>query len=227
MSRADEQFRLWADWYKRVAGLEGELDYLLQGREVLYSTAGVFMAGGDAYDFHALDFFLRWLGSHWAGSTAVRLRAMTEKDDQTDSFRALLAKVRAHPHVFTRARYLEMVRADTDAYLFERGNKEWEDRYGSGAEIDPEILDADIAAIDAAAAPVAEFATKRIAHLDKKWSEIKSTYGPVYNCLEVLKELSAKYAPLFTGEMMAGRFGFSRWDARAALIPGEWKKAKQ
>jgi hypothetical protein len=217
MGILDEQFKNWSEWF---SGLSDEVGHLLISRETLKQVADFFGEKGDSYDAVTLDWFRKWIGSMWGVATAARLRALGDPDPDTKSLRCLLDKVKRHPEVFTRERYVALTGA-SDPYTMERANREFSENFGVGSAIDPERVEADIASMDAAVAAVKPYVDKRIAHLDPKWREIRLQFGAVYAALDVLRDLVKKDTLLFTGQFPPGHFGvLVQFDVRKILEQG-------
>ena len=84
--------------------------------------------------------------------------------------------------------------------------------------IDAKLVEADVAAIDAALKDVTPYATKRIAHFDRKWKKITLQYGPVYSALDLFRDLARKCALLFKGQHASLQLGrLTQFDVRKIL----------
>jgi len=216
MSVLDEHFVNWSEWFR---SLSDEVEHLLISRETLKQVAGFFTGKVESYDPTALDWFRKWIGSIWGVATAARLRALGDPDAATKSLRCLLDKLRRHPEVFTRERYLRLAGA-SDSHTTARANKEFDEYFGKGASIDVTRVGADIVAIDAAMETVKPFVDKRIAHLDPRWKEMTLNFGPLYAALDVYGDIVKKHTLIFTGEFSSAHFGsLVHFDARRIFDP--------
>ena len=217
MSVLDDRFLNWSEWF---SGLSEEVGHLLISRETLKQLDDFLEEKRGSYEASAVYWYLKWNGSMWAVATAARLRALGDPDPETKSLRCLLDRVKRHPNVFTRDRYIALTGA-SDPYTRERANKEFSENFGTGSAIDPKRVEAEIASMDAALTAVKPFVDKRIAHLDAKWREIQLKFGPVYEALDVLGNLVKKYTPLFTGHPSLATFGMLiQFDVRQIFEPG-------
>jgi hypothetical protein len=217
VSFQDEQFKTWAGDFE---SLYDEVWHLLISRATLKQVAAFFEEKRSSYDAAALDWYMKWNGSMWGVATSARLRALADPDTNTKSLRTLLDKVRRHPEVFTRERYVAMA-GSNDSPTRERSNREFDEHFGAGAAVEPARVERDIAALDAAMEKVRPFVDKRIAHLDPGWTEMRLQYGPIYEALDVLDDLMRKYVLLFRGNYGSGQFGaLTQFDARMIFEPG-------
>ena len=142
-----------------------------------------------------------YLRGTYAASAAISVRRHTRQDNHARdaSLIGLLLSVRRTPEILTRDRHIAFYeQVGMPARLAERGF----DRLAApGARyLEPRHVQGDIDALHTAADDLEQYATQRIAHLDKRGPTVIPTFDDLDGALDVFERLVKRYRLLLRGD---------------------------
>jgi len=187
----DERVAQWCRW---LAGIRGEVEYMLHSRMMYTKFWGIIEANPRIKGPNA---FYAWLNTMYAGYTAVAVRRQLDMDSRTVSMARLLTDVSGHPAALSRERYLGLF----PAHLRKMADEQFA-RFAvpGGVHIDPGVPCGDLEQLRRSAEGLRRFVNKKIAHSDLDGERASATYGQLNRCLDLLEKLVTKYHNLLTAE---------------------------
>lgn len=149
-------------------------------------------------------------------AVAVRRQADTHPD--AASLGKLLNEVAADSSRLTRDRWLGLWNDPDDPFMRMSAERAWKDQFGGnvGDHLDPEIPEADLAALTAAAGKVRGYVDKHVAHADAAAvsKSVTLTVHEMHEAVDVIGGQFKRYYNLLTA---------SSWASLVPAIQHDWK----
>jgi hypothetical protein len=165
-----------AAWTARLGNITDEVLSLIHDRDVWRTISEIGAANPTVV---ANPFVMGHFNTLYYRRALVSVRAMVDRNPDSDSLFTLLTDIAAHPGDL-KTIYPEMQLAGTDT-------------------IDPARVLADIDRLNAAAAATKRYVNKRIAHIDRNGNPTVPTAPEIDAAVELIGELLHKYTLLLTG----------------------------
>ena len=165
-----------AAWTARLGNITDEVLSLIHDRDVWRTISEI---GAANPTVAANPFVMGHFNTLYYRRALVSVRAMVDRNPDSDSLFTLLTDIAAHPGDL-KTFYPEMQLAGTDT-------------------IDPARVLADIDRLNAAAAATKRYVNKRIAHIDRNGNPTVPTAPEIDAAVELIGELLHKYTLLLTG----------------------------
>jgi hypothetical protein len=141
--------------------------------------------------------FLFWVRFSYARSQAIGVRRIADKRSDVVSLARLIDRVRRHPTVLSRERYVA-ARSDDDRVYAERAFDDV--AAGDGTFIDPRIPAQDFKDLQAKTEAVRDWVNKSVAHLTAKEQPGEAPpLQAVHDAVDDVADLYLKYAGLIMG----------------------------
>jgi hypothetical protein len=148
------------------------------------------------------DAFFGFLSEIYVDSVVIGIRRQLKVHPDGVSLVGLLREIADGPNFLTREGYYDLWRAagyaDPDSLPSAQGDFDAFAGRG-GALLDPAVPSRDLKELKRIAAACERYADRRIAHRDKRASAATPTPKDVYDSLDRLEKLTAKYFLLLTG----------------------------
>jgi hypothetical protein len=159
--------------------------------------------------------FYSYLHTTYANTQTIAIRRQLDtRGDDHVSLARLMKEIEAEPERLTRERFLQ-----THAFGFPpRTSEDWDRNFAgdTGDHVDPVIVAADRADLDAATTPHKLWANLRVAHADKRRikPEERATFANLDNAIETIGRLFRKYDLLLRGETIV----ILEWDVKPEIV---------
>jgi hypothetical protein len=221
----DETFKLWDSWLDRI---HDDVRGLLELRFIFWEVGRIVNANPR---IQKPSSFYRWMGATYSAAVTIGIRRLLDVRDDSVSLTRLLREIVKCPHVLSRARYRVTCRAagGLPSTITERTF----DRFaGKGNDfVDRQQVQADLDALTAKAAIAKGYATKAVAHLDRRGPRAVPTFKDVDDCLDLLEELVKKYFLVFRALGLISVLPVWQYDWKAifreAWIPAETRTGQE
>jgi hypothetical protein len=202
----DEIFRAW------MADLESirlDIHELFSLRRTFRDLADVFerntrlqAAGGHMWD---------WIRLNYAASVLIRLRRQVDRQRNTINLKRLLLDISEHPEVITRARRRafhrpvesELVEQILDSTFTKLWVRQPDPDGSDNDHVDPEIIRADLAALEDATERVQDVANQSIAHRQRV-PPGNVTFKELDQAFDAIESTLQKYYALICGPALVG-----------------------
>jgi hypothetical protein len=209
---ADQTFEKWVDWIKRIDREVLNLHY----RRIIWRGTLELIHSNEVSDGHFVTFLTQL---YIDGQTMAIRRQATDGSDSISMAR-LLREMSEHPNIVSRDRFLslwhladydELERHDRTQWANE-GYDKWA---GSGDTIPTETFVRDLEQLNEAAQTTVGFATRTVAHLDRRGWDKGLTFGELTSAIDVVTDLHSRYYHLLTAAMKGSTSPFIQGDWRA------------
>lgn len=145
--------------------------------------------------------FFDYLRDTYATSQAAAIRRQAERSARVVSLGRLLGEIEAEPQRLTRQRFV----GRWSAHEQPRGHKSFSNHFAGdvGDHLDPKIVRADLARLEAEGKKVVEHVDQYVAHTDEKPRAELATFEELNAAITAVGDLFWKYALLLTGDSYA------------------------
>ena len=191
--RPDELIKKWDEWIGRIYT---DIQKLLIMRHIFVEVQKIIKANPR---IHQESSFYSWMSDVYVAAATMGVRRQVDNDSQSISLVRLLEEIKKNPEVLTRKWFVALY---TDpgirALIADRDF----DRFAGtiGTHVDPSFVEADIVALKSKAKNLERYATKLVAHLDKKGPTTIPTFHDLEECVDFMEELLKKYLLLLRAD---------------------------
>jgi len=178
--------------------------------EVMNNNPRVLELGGDL--FH-------WLINSYIEAGSVAVRRQLDRDTRSISLRNVLRKLERNHTSFAKVEFQNSIAFSQDSHFhnpikWQEASNDFDRLFGlGGPQLDPRVIQADVALLEAESAAIREQVNKEIAHTDRHGMEGPKATGTIFEkCLTHLDELTVKYLYLVTGRQANSLRGIFAYD---------------
>lgn len=197
----DEVHKKWRDWLEAI---DPHVTNLFHDREIWREVRDALLADTEATS----DTFLASYTRQYVGSSAMAVRRLADpnaKDNDSHSIGALIDDIGKQPGVMTRERWVSRdrepdPRPGADEELRKLLARNFDKTFGDGSGgLDPGKVAADLATLKARSEAVAAFASRTVAHIDRRGMEELPTFDDLDKAIDVVGEMYKRYFLLIDG----------------------------
>lgn len=198
----------FAAWGSDIMTIHADVKDAVVRRAIYRETVKIVNANPS---LHRDSAFWEWMGAAHVETTLMAVRRQIDRDKRSVSLRNLLAKIQKHPQALSRQNVLAMLAPEARAF----GSERFDLFIGPGAaHADPQVVAADVAALDQQTDIVRHYANKRVAHRDQQGPTTLPTFKDLDDALDVIWGLLKRYFAVLRCLEFAGD----------PEIPGDWKE---
>lgn len=235
MTVEDQTFDKWRGW---LSTIRKDVSDLVIGRHVFWEVQNIIKANPSV---QKPSTFYTWLGAAYVAWGPMGVRRQLDRDKQSISLSRLLREVKQNAHIISRQRFVsiyaskligptppQVSQSDSErsvasgAYALSQAEAEHFanscfDKYVApgSKHLRPEQVDKDLCEFLSKSQKVEAFATKKIAHLDRKPPTELPTFDELDACIELLEQLVLKYEMLFEASAPASLLPTWQYDWKA------------
>lgn len=201
-----ERIRLLARWRADYDQVRSDVADLMVQRHFYRELRSILEAGRERFEEMDGTLF-RWIDKLHAHSAAVAVRKQVDPSSDSVCLRQLLQAIAPAAHLITRAAFVARAGSAPDGddervrWEFEERQRWLDERFdelvGRGApHLTETVVRADLARLNDAAAQVRRFASKTIAHRDRKGIGIEATWEDLNGAIDTVEDLMQRYNEL-------------------------------
>lgn len=190
----NSRFEKWLRWLKIV---EGEVQDLVVAKHIFHEIQGMIR---DNPRLHQYSSFYDYFANTYVSHVVIGVRRQTTCRKDSISMARLFKEMMDTPEAFTRAHYTAKYKGSAKE---DCANITFDQIAAPGApHINPYLVEADLARIQALPKHCEDFANKCVAHRDRRELKEVPTFNEIDACIDLLNELYVKYHLLFHGSGM-------------------------
>jgi len=150
------------------------------------------------------------------------VRRQAKRDDDSISLKRFLSEVQKYPNLVSRAHYIS-VSANSEAWLCECGEPDFDEMAGKGAPCIPSALvESHLDELETAVAGIEHYVDRRVAHYDNRGlAKPTPTLGELTAALRTLEKLVMFYWLFLKGASMTSMLSTIQRDWQA-IFRFEW-----
>lgn len=182
------------EWLKTV---EGEVQDLVVAKHIFHEIQGMIRDNPRLHQYSSFyDYFSNTYVSHVVIGVRRQITCHKDSSSMADLFKEMIAT----PETFTRAHYTAKYKGSAKE---DDANKTF-DKFAAprAPHINPNLVEADLARLQALPKHCKDFANKRVAHRDAGELKEIPTFNEIDAGVDLLNELYVKYHLLFHGSGM-------------------------
>jgi hypothetical protein len=165
--------------------------------ELTNKNERVMQVGGD---------YLAWFKNCYIEAGSVAFRRQLDRDKRSISMVNFLSEIHKNHRYFSREGFQRKRTFSPgshfhDARVWKEAGETFDQTFGSGGQLNPDIVQADIDLLEKEGTAIREQVNKEIAHRDRKGMQGAKATGEIFEqCLEHLDGLASKYSLLLYRE---------------------------
>lgn len=200
----NSKLKKWLRWLKIV---EGEVRDLVVAKHIFHEVQGMIH---DNPRLHQYSSFYDYFSNTYVSHVVIGVRRQIKCGNQSISMARLFKEMIATPEVFTRAHYTAKYKGSAKEDFANTTFDKFAPR--NAPHINPNLVAADLARLQAVPKHCEDFADKRVAHRDTGELKEIPTFNEIDACIDLLDELYVKYHLLFHGSGMETLFPTWQYD---------------
>lgn len=167
------------EWASEIEDLGQAVTYLVQKRADWWTLQQVFANNPTLPPSGLFDFIV----SNYLESASVGVRRLVDTDNRTNSLMRLLLRIRDHPELLTRRRYIDTRGWITNIEDYE--SEQFDQFVGEPGHlhVPRQCIQDDIDHLKEASSLVKQYVDKQIAHMDKTPPDKLPTYGDLHDAI--------------------------------------------
>lgn len=174
-------------WGNAIMTIHASVEDAVLRRKIFRETVKIVNA--NPYT-HRESAFWDWMGAAHVESMVMAIRRQTDQNARSVSLHNLLAEIRDHPQALSRQNVLAMLSPEVRPF----GSARFDLFIGpSAAHVDPQVVAAELAALDQQTDVVRRYANKRVAHHDERGPTTIPTFTDLDDALDVIVGLFTRY----------------------------------
>jgi hypothetical protein len=158
-----------------------------------------------------------WFATLYGTTQAIGIRRHADRSTQAITLGRLLKEIRDRPDVVSRERYLSFY-GKVDDFQRRLAHEEYDEFAGKRRDVVAvDLVEADLRMLDENTRQIAQYATRRIAHLDARTIDEVPTYNDLDGALEELERLLKRYTLLLRCEALTSAQPTPNYNWQGAL----------
>lgn len=197
----DQVHEKWAGWLKVIYP---HVTNLFLDRTIWREVRDALMADGEATS----DTFLASYTRQYVGASAIAVRRLADpnaKANDSHSIGALIEDIHKHPAVMTRERWTKRdrepdPRPGADDNMLKILSRNYDSTFGDrSGGLDVGKVAADLATLKSRSEAVAAFASRTVAHIDRRGMKQLPTFDDLDDSIDVVGDMYKRYYLLIDG----------------------------